>query len=338
MMQAIPSKEPGTARARTVIIIGTREAAAERVSVTATPHETTIARPAPGAVGRWLLAIRPKTLPAAVSSVVTGTALAAHDGAFSPGPALAAFAVALLLQIGSNLANDVYDAERGTDTEERLGPTRVTHTGLLTASQVKTGMKVVFGLAFAIGLYLTWVRGPLVLVIGVAAIIAAVAYTGGPYPLGYHGLGELFVFVFFGLTAVVGTYWVQTGTTTPLVWLMAVPPGLIITAVLVVNNLRDIEQDRVAGKRTIAVRIGARATTAEYMACMTGAYLLVSAAAIAGPLPLATLAIWLSAPIAWRAAHLVLTTKGRPLNVALAATGQTALAFSVLFTLGLLLG
>jgi 1,4-dihydroxy-2-naphthoate octaprenyltransferase len=289
-------------------------------------------------VGRWLLAIRPKTLPAAVSSVVIGAALAANDGGFSLGPALAAFAVALLLQIGSNLANDVYDAERGTDTEERLGPTRVTHTGLLTASQVKTGMKVVLGLALVIGLYLTWVRGPLVLVIGVAAIIAAVAYTGGPYPLGYHGLGELFVFVFFGLTAVVGTYWVQTGTTTPLVWLMAVPPGLIITAVLVVNNLRDIEQDRVAGKRTVAVRIGVRATRAEYVACMAGAYLVVSAAAVAGALPLAALAVWLSVPVAWRATHLVLTREGRPLNVALAATGQTALAFSLLFALGLLLG
>ncbi|MCK8115441.1 1,4-dihydroxy-2-naphthoate polyprenyltransferase [Anaerosoma tenue] len=306
--------------------------------MTADSHETNGIAHAPGAVGRWVLAIRPKTLPAAVSSVVIGTALAANDGGFSPGPALAAFAVALLLQVGSNLANDVYDAERGTDTEQRLGPTRVTHTGLLTPSQVKTGMKVVLGLALVIGLYLTWVRGPLVLVIGVAAIIAAVAYTGGPYPLGYHGLGELFVFVFFGLTAVVGTYWVQTGTTTPLVWLMAVPPGLIITAVLVVNNLRDIEQDRVAGKRTVAVRIGAPATRAEYVACLAGAYLVVSAAVIAGALPPATLAIWLSVPVAWHATHLVLTAEGRPLNVALAATGQTALAFSLLFALGLLLG
>jgi len=306
--------------------------------MTADSHETNGIAHAPGTVGRWVLAIRPKTLPAAVSSVVIGTALAANGGGFSPGPALAAFAVALLLQVGSNLANDVYDAERGTDTEERLGPTRVTHTGLLTASQVKTGMKVVLGLALAIGLYLTWVRGPLVLVIGVAAIIAAVAYTGGPYPLGYHGLGELFVFVFFGLTAVVGTYWVQTGTTTPLVWLMAVPPGLIITAILVVNNLRDIEQDRVAGKRTVAVRIGVRATRAEYVACLAGAYLVVSAAVIANALPPATLAIWLSVPVAWRATHIVLTTEGRPLNVALAATGQNALAFSLLFALGLLLG
>ncbi|MBN2247571.1 MAG: 1,4-dihydroxy-2-naphthoate polyprenyltransferase [Coriobacteriia bacterium] len=291
----------------------------------------------PGPLGTWWLAIRPKTLPAAASSVIVGTALAAYDGGFALGPALAALVIALLLQIGSNLANDVYDDERGADTADRLGPTRVTHTGLLTRTQVKTGMKVVLGLAFVLGLYLTWVRGPLVLVIGVAAIIAAVAYTGGPYPLGYHGLGEVFVFLFFGLTAVVGTYWVQTGTTTPRVWLMALPPGLIITAILVVNNLRDIEQDRVAGKHTIAVRLGVPATKAEYTLCMAGAYLVVASAVVAGALPAPTLTVALSAPLAWRAWRIVATQAGRPLNGALALTGQTALVFSVLFALGLAL-
>ncbi|MEA5076312.1 MAG: 1,4-dihydroxy-2-naphthoate polyprenyltransferase, partial [Coriobacteriia bacterium] len=273
------------------------------------------------ALHTWILAIRPKTLPAAASSVIVGTALAWHDGGLSLGPALAALVIALLLQIGSNLANDVYDDERGADTADRLGPTRVTHSGLLTRTQVKTGMKVVLGLAFVLGLYLTWMRGPLVLVIGVAAIIAAVAYTGGPYPLGYHGLGEVFVFLFFGLAAVVGTYWVQTGTTTPLVWLMAVPPGLIITAILVVNNLRDIEQDRVAGKHTIAVRIGVPATIVEYALCMAGAYVVVAGAVAAGALPAATLVVALSAPIAWRAWRIVAAQAGRPLNGALALTG-----------------
>jgi len=289
------------------------------------------------ALHTWILAIRPKTLPAAASSVIVGTALAWHNGGFSLGPALAALVIALLLQIGSNLANDVYDDERGADTADRLGPTRVTHSGLLTRTQVKTGMKVVLGLAFVLGLYLTWVRGPLVLVIGVAAIVAAVAYTGGPYPLGYHGLGEVFVFLFFGLTAVVGTYWVQTGTTTPLVWLMAVPPGLIITAILVVNNLRDIEQDRVAGKHTVAVRIGVPATKIEYALCMAGAYLVVVGVVAAGALPAATLAVAFSGPIAWHAWRIVAAQAGRPLNGALALTGQTALVFSVLFALGLLL-
>ena len=315
--------------------------------MTSEPHETprtaahepatTPTASALGPLRTWLLAIRPKTLPAAASSVIVGTALAWYDGGLAPGPALAALVIALLLQIGSNLANDVYDDERGADTADRLGPTRVTHTGLLTRRQVKTGMKVVLGLAFVLGLYLTWVRGPMVLVIGMAAIIAAVAYTGGPYPLGYHGLGEVFVFLFFGLVAVVGTYWVQTGTTTPLVWLMAVPPGLIITAIIVVNNLRDIEQDRVAGKRTIAVRVGVDATKVEYTACMLGAYVVVAAAVALGALPVTTLAVALSAPLASRAARLVYTQTGRPLNGALAITGQTALVFSVLFALGLVL-
>ena len=145
--------------------------------------------------------------------MIVGSALAWADGGFAAGPALAALGVALLLQIASNLANDVYDDERGADTADRLGPVRVTQAGLLSRDQVKTGLKIVLALALAIGVYLTVVRGPLVPVIGVAAICAAVAYTGGPYPLGYHGLGEVFVFAFFGLTAVVGTYWLQTATT-----------------------------------------------------------------------------------------------------------------------------
>jgi 1,4-dihydroxy-2-naphthoate octaprenyltransferase len=312
-----------------------------------TPGPTASTTPAPpsaepGAVRPtgtrvWLLAIRPKTLPAAAASVVVGTALAAYDGGFSLGPALAALTIALLLQVGSNLANDVYDDERGADTADRLGPTRVTSAGLLSRGQVKRGMAVVFAIAFALGLYLTWVRGPLVLVIGVAAIVAAIAYTGGPYPLGYHGLGEVFVFLFFGVTSVVGTYWVQTGTTTPVVWLMSVPVGLLIVAIIVVNNLRDIEQDAAVGKRTVAVRIGPRATMAEYAACVAFAYVVVGAAALAEAVPVATMLSWASLPLAYLTARSVFTETGRALNRSLAGTGQVTLAFSVLFAIGLLL-
>ncbi|HZL05827.1 MAG TPA: 1,4-dihydroxy-2-naphthoate polyprenyltransferase, partial [Coriobacteriia bacterium] len=261
-----------------------------------------------------------------------------RDGGFSLGPALAALVIALLLQIGSNLANDVYDDERGADTADRLGPLRVTQSGLLRRDQVKAGMKAVFAIAFVLGVYLTWVRGPMVLVVGVAAIVSAIAYTGGPYPLGYHGLGEVFVFVFFGLASVVGTYWVQTGQTSSLAWLMAVPVGLLITAIIVVNNLRDVEQDRVAGKRTITVRIGTRATKIEYAACLVIAYAAVMGTVAARALPLGALAVLLSAPLAYRTARAVFTQVGRPLNQALAGTGQTALAFSVLFAAGMLLG
>lgn len=302
---------------------------------------TSVPEPSPpatlGPLGVWLLAIRPKTLPAAASGVIVGTVLAWRDGSFAAGPALAALAIAVLLQIGSNLANDVYDDERGTDTADRLGPLRVTNAGLLSRGQVKRGMAVVFAIAFALGCYLTLVRGPLVLVIGAAAIISAIAYTGGPYPLGYHGLGEVFVFIFFGLAAVVGTYWVQAGSTSPTAWLMAVPVGLLITAIIVVNNLRDIEQDRAGGKRTLAVRLGTQATKTEFALCIGGAYAVVTAAAVAGTLPVSALAAWLSLPLAVVTTRMVYTRTGTALNLALARTGQTTLAFSVLFALGMLL-
>ena len=293
--------------------------------------------PKPGPLHVWWLAIRPKTLPAAASAVVVGTTLAWRAGGFLPGPALAALVIALLLQIGSNLANDVYDDERGADTTDRLGPTRVTQAGLLTRSQVKGGMKVVFAVAFALGLYLTWVRGWPVLVIGVVAIASAIAYTGGPYPLGYHGLGEVFVFLFFGVTAVVGTYWVQTGSAAAIAWVMSVPVGLLITAIIVVNNLRDIEQDRVAGKRTVSVRVGVRATRIEYAACVAVAYVVLAVAVAVRALPPHALLALLSLPLAYRAGRIVWTQAGEPLNQALAMTGQLALAFGVLFAVGLAL-
>lgn len=293
--------------------------------------------PAPRGLGVWLLAVRPKTLPAAAASVIVGSSLTWHDGVFDLGPALAALLIALLLQIGSNLANDVYDDERGADTADRLGPVRVTQSGLLSRSQVKRGMAMVFATAFVLGLYLAWVRGPLVLVVGVAAILAAVAYTGGPWPFGYHGLGELFVFVFFGVTAVVGTYWVQAGQPTTAAWLMSVPPGLLIVAILVVNNLRDIEQDRAVGKNTVAVRIGVRATRVEYALCVVGAYLIVALGVALQVVPVYALASWLSIPLAYRTWHVVATEQGRPLNRALALTGQTTLVFALFFAAGMML-
>jgi 1,4-dihydroxy-2-naphthoate octaprenyltransferase len=285
----------------------------------------------------WGLAIRPRTLPAAAAGVVMGSALAWADGWFRLDAFLACLGAALLLQIGSNLANDVFDFERGTDTPERLGPTRVTQAGLLTPRQVKVGMGVVFGLATVLGLYLAWLGGWPIIVIGAASILAAIAYTGGPFPLGYHGLGDLFVFLFFGLASVTGTYYVQAGSVSAAAWWMTLPPGLIITAILVVNNLRDIDNDRKGGKHTLAVRIGERATKIEYVLCMALAYLVLPVAALLGIIPWLSLLAWLSLPLAYRSTQVVLTQKGRPLNAALAGTGQTALVFSLLFWVGLLL-
>jgi 1,4-dihydroxy-2-naphthoate polyprenyltransferase len=286
----------------------------------------------------WVLAIRPRTLPAAAAGVVMGSALAWRDGFFRIDAALTCLFAALLLQIGSNLANDVFDFERGTDTPERLGPTRVTQAGLLTPAQVKFGMGVVFSIAALLGIYLAWLGGWPIIFIGLAAIISAIAYTGGPFPLGYYGLGDIFVFIFFGLAAVAGTYYVQAGSVSSAAWWMTIPPGLIITAILVVNNLRDLENDRKGGKHTLAVILGERFTKTEYLLCMLLAYLVLPLAAWLGIVSWFSLLAWGSLPIAFRATRAVFTQKGRPLNAALAGTGQAAFVFSVLFWIGIALG
>lgn len=284
-----------------------------------------------------MLAIRPRTLPAAAAGVITGTALAWRDGYFRADAFIVCLLVALLLQIGSNLANDVFDFERGTDTPERLGPTRVTQAGLLTPSQVKAGMAVVFGLAAVLGLYLAWLGGWVIIIVGLAAILSAIAYTGGPFPLGYYGLGDVFVFLFFGIAAVAGTYYIHAGFVSLAAWWMTTPPGLIITAILVVNNLRDLENDRKAGKHTLAVKFGEQMTKIQYVLCMLVAYLILIPAVLSSILPPFSLLAFASLPFAIRATRVVLTQKGRPLNAALAGTGQTALAFSLLFWIGLAL-
>lgn len=285
----------------------------------------------------WGLAIRPRTLPAAAAGVVMGSALAWRDGFFRLDATLVCLFAALLLQIGSNLANDVFDFERGTDTPERLGPTRVTQAGLLTPSQVKFGMGTVFVLSALLGLYLAWLGGWPIIIIGIAAIISAIAYTGGPLPLGYYGLGDIFVFIFFGLASVAGTYYVQAGHVSSAAWWMTIPPGLIITAILVVNNLRDIENDRKASKHTLAVMFGENFAKTEYVICMLAAYLVLPIVAWMGIIPWMSLLAWASLPMAFRATSTVFTQKGRPLNAALAGTGQTAFVFGVLFWVGLVL-
>ncbi len=285
----------------------------------------------------WGLAVRLRTLPAAAAGVVTGSALAWYDGYFRFDAALACLLTALLLQIGSNLANDVFDYERGTDTAERAGPIRVTQAGLLSPSQVKMGMVVVFGLAALCGLYLAWLGGWPIILLGIAAIVSAIAYTGGPFPLGYYGMGDVFVFLFFGLASVAGTYYVQAGFVSTAAWWMAIPPGLIITAILIVNNLRDLENDRKAGKHTLAVILGEKGTKREYLICMLIAYLAIPLAAMIGIIPWLSILTWLSLPLSIRTAKIVFTQRGRPLNAALAGTGQVALLFSILFWIGLFL-
>ena len=223
----------------------------------------TLEQARPTQLQSWLLATRPRTLPAAITPVIVGTALAARDGSLQPVTAVAALLSAVLIQIGANFHNDLSDFKRGTDNDDRLGPTRVTSAGLLTPQAVERGTWVVFGLAAFFGLYLIYRGGWPILILGIAAILSALAYTAGPYPLGYHGLGELFVFIFFGLAAVAGTHYVQSGRVSTVALLAAIPMGALITNILVVNNVRDVDGDRLAGKRTTAVIFGRKAARAE---------------------------------------------------------------------------
>ena len=286
----------------------------------------------------WLLAIRPRTLPAAAAPVIVGSALAWQTGSFLPGPALAALLTALLLQIGANLANDVFDFYKGADTSARQGPIRVTQAGLLSPQQVLFGMWLTFSLAALLGLYLYWVAGWPVLLLGLSAILAALAYTGGPLPYGYYGLGEFFVFLFFGVAAVTGTYYVQAQSLSLLVFLSSIPIGLLITAILVVNNLRDLETDQATGKKTLAVRFGVRGTRLEYLLCLVGAYLVPLILWMADLTTIWILLTWISLPYAFYQSRIVYKERGRPLNKALGGTGILALVFAFLFSLGLVLG
>ncbi len=289
------------------------------------------------ALRAWIMASRPRTLTAAVAPVVVGTAVAVRDGVFSPWVALAALVSAVMIQIGTNFANDLYDSRKGADTLDRLGPTRVTSAGLLTPGAVETGMWIVFGLAAVSGLYVIYAGGWPILVIGVASILAGIAYTGGPFPLGYHGLGDLAVFIFFGLVAVMGTYYAQARTLTVEALLAAVPVGALATNILVINNVRDADTDRAAGKRTLAVLFGRGAARAEYAVLMGVAY-----AAPLGLWLLRGLSVWtllplVTLPLAVRLTRIVNTVEGPALNRALGGTAQLLALYGVLFALGMML-
>jgi 1,4-dihydroxy-2-naphthoate octaprenyltransferase len=287
----------------------------------------------------WVMAARPRTLPAAVAPVLVGTAAAVYD---SNDLRVAAFVAALIgsvfIQIGTNLANDYSDARRGADTLDRLGPVRVTSSGLVAPRRVLAATWIAFGVAGAAGVYLTIVAGPLILAVGIASILAGVLYTGGPRPYGYAGMGELFVFLFFGLVAVNGSYYVQLEHLDWLPFGLSIAVGCMVTAILVVNNLRDLETDRRAGKRTLAVRIGRRATRRLYLAMLAGAYvaLIVTVALLGGPW--AAAAGLVSLALAPAAARAVMTrTDGPALNATLARTGAMLGLFGLAVTAGLLI-
>jgi 1,4-dihydroxy-2-naphthoate octaprenyltransferase len=285
----------------------------------------------------WYLAARPATLPAAVVPVLVGTALALSARHFNPLVFLATMACSLLIQIGTNFANDYYDFRKGADTGERLGPTRVTQSGIFTPRQVLLATGYTFSLALFVGAYLVWVGGAPIVAVGLLSILCGIGYTGGPFPLGYHGLGDLFVFIFFGLIAVAGTFYLQTGTISAHAVLASIPVGLLCTNILVVNNLRDIDTDRAAGKRTLAVRIGREATRKQYMLFQLISYTIPFTLWQFGAswdytfwLPLITV------PRAVRLSIYVFANRDRALNKALKGTAELHLRYGALFALSLL--
>lgn len=286
----------------------------------------------------WVLASRPKTLPAAASPVLVGSALAFEVGGFALGPALAALFGALFLQVGSNLANDVYDFEQGVDTASRLGPVRVTQAGLLTVEDVKHGMWLAFYLAAVIGAYLTAIAGWPVVVIGLASIVAAIAYTGGPFPFGYRGLGDLFVLLFFGFVAVCGTVWVQVGTILPAAWPAGLMVGCLASAILVVNNVRDHETDRIAGKRTLPVMFGRTFGVIEYAVLLVVAFASAYAMVWFRYVSAWALISYLTLPIAIVLFLHVRKYRGPVLNHTLAQTAKLLFLFSALFSMGVVVG
>jgi 1,4-dihydroxy-2-naphthoate octaprenyltransferase len=282
----------------------------------------------------WVSGARPRTLPAAVVPVVVGTAVAAADGSVIWWRSLLALVVALGIQIGTNYANDYADGVRGTDAE-RLGPVRLVGSGLASPRAVKVASFSAFAVAGVVGLVLALATTPWLLVVGAACFAAGWLYSGGPKPYGYAGLGEIFVFVFFGLVAVMGTAYLSLGRLTALAVIAAVPVGLLATALLVVNNLRDIETDRRAGKNTLAVRTGAVVTRWFYTACVVGAFALVAVVALWRPLALITLAAVVPALPPVR--RVLGGAEGRDLITALAGTGMLQLAFGVLLAVGIAL-
>jgi len=283
------------------------------------------------------MAARVRTLPAAIAPVLVGTSLALGAGHFDALAFVAALLGAMFIQVGTNLSNDYSDARRGADTEDRLGPVRVTAGGLVPPGQVLAATYLTFGLAVLCGIYLVAVAGWELLAVGAASILAGVLYTGGPRPYGYEGLGELFVFLFFGIVAVVGSYFVQVQDLPWEAFVCAIPVGLLASAILVVNNVRDLETDRRAGKRTLAVRLGRPRTRVMYAAMLGTAFLVAPL-----PWPLGSLGPWLllpwaTAPLAVALVRVVRTrTDGLALNGALARTGLLQLLFCVLYSAGIL--
>ncbi len=285
----------------------------------------------------WFLAARPKTLLAALVPVMVGSSLAIHNGKFFLPYSLVALLCSILIQIGTNYTNDLYDHLKGSDTKERKGPLRVLSAGLISVEEMKIGIFVVFAITFLLGLYLVYAAGWIILAIGIVSIIAGLAYTAGPFPLAYNGLGDVFVFIFFGIVGTMGTYYLHHQEFTVLSFLISLPVGALITNILVVNNFRDIEEDRTAGKKTLAVIFGNTFSKFEFIVLLIISFLI--------PVILFTyynFTYWIflpyfSLPIAFLLIKMLNEYKGTQLNKMLELTAKFSALYGVLLSIGIII-
>ena len=285
----------------------------------------------------WVLASRPKTLLAAIVPVMVGTSLAVNIGEFNLLISFVALICSLLIQVGTNLTNDLYDYLKGADTKSRKGPVRVLASGLITVKEMKAGIFITFISAFILGLYLVYVGGVIILVIGILAIIAGLAYTAGPYPLAYKGLGDIFVFMFFGLIGTLGTFYLHTNELSLPAFLSSIPVGALITNILVVNNYRDIEEDRLAGKNTLAVKLGKTFTQYQFIFLIAVSFLTPLVLFLFFDFKIWIFLPYFTSPVAYNITKMLFTLDGIHLNKTLELTAKLSALYGILFSAGLIL-
>ncbi len=285
----------------------------------------------------WILASRPKTLLAALVPVILGTSIAIYSSKENFLAAFIALICSVLIQVGTNFVNDLYDFLSGADKEDRKGPVRVLASGLVSPKEMKTAIILVFGLTFLLGLYLVYISSYITLLIGLLSIFAGIAYTAGPYPLAYNGLGDVFVFLFFGVVGTVGTYYVQAVEVTPLVFWASIPVGALITNILVVNNYRDIEEDRAVGKNTLSVKMGRKFTRYQYLAFMVLSYLILFVVYFTFKKSLYIFLPFVTIPMAVKLIKMIFTFTGKELNKTLELTAKLSAIYGILFAIGILL-
>ncbi len=287
-------------------------------------------------IDAFMLASRPKTLLAAVIPVLVGTSLAVYHDKFNGAAAVVALCCSTLIQVGTNYVNDLYDYLKGTDTADRVGPQRALASGLLSVNDMKTGIYLVFGWAFMLGLFLVHLGGWWILAVGIISILAGISYTAGPYPLAYNGLGDIFVLIFFGLVATAGTYYVQALEINLFSIAVSIPVGALITNILVVNNYRDIEEDKLAGKYTLAVKLGARFSRLQYIVLLFVSYLSLIFIYINLKTNMMIFLPFLSLPIAVKLVRMLHDKEGKELNHTLELTAKFAGVFCVLLSIGII--